>query len=760
MVTSSSRRWRLFVGIFSGFGSIQLFSSEFEVKCLTRDFEMSKKYESVYRNAFSVEFPCIKESRKGTTYAFCCLCRCDFSVAHGGKGDLIKHVQTKKHKENTACVEGSSKLNFLGKCDESESVTRAECLFTSFIIEHNLPFNCADHAGALFRQMFPDSQIAKKYGCARTKTAAIVSEMGINEKNKISEILQNSPFSISTDGSNKGDAKLYPIVVTVYRKETRQVENSILSVPSLEGDATGQNIGNLVLATLKSCNISLSNCLALSADNAPVMLGMKNGVAAVLKREMENIIIMGCPCHLINLAAEKGAACLPVKIDEYLIDIYYYLEKSVKRKEHLKHFQELHNTEIRKILKHVCTRWLSLGRCLNRLLQQWQPLASFFRTEVCGLKVSSPLGSLQTYKIPKLDQSQAVNKGSHSVDDSDKGSGASKSVMSSKRSSESQTSTSKTKKNKQGDISEKNYNLSREERLFMFLSSELNKAFCLFLSNIVPAFETPNVLLQSSEPQIHALRSLLFSMLQNLMSKFVKAAVVKSASSILVVDYHSSDNQKNDIDLVIGTATTKVVATLKQEDKLIFFDSVRKYYSASCDYIVHKFPLKDEVLIHAEVANISTICNASFSSVKFFIERFPVIFADTEQNLDEELDVLQSQFCNFQLESELPQDISAEDRLDVKWSLVGEIKAADGTLKYDKLSRVMLSILTIPHSNAACERVFSQVTKTHTQFRSALSEETLERLLTVKSTKKGNCFEQKFDTSFLKAAKSAMSRKQ
>ena len=64
---------------------------------------------------------------------------------------------------------------------------------------------------------------------------------------------------------------------------------------------------------------------------------------------------MGCFCDLINLAAERGTATLPFVVDESLIDNFYYLEKSCKRKENLKKFQELHNTEIRKFLKHLCT---------------------------------------------------------------------------------------------------------------------------------------------------------------------------------------------------------------------------------------------------------------------------------------------------------------------------------------------------------------------------------------------------------------------
>lgn len=111
----------------------------------------------------------------------------------------------------------------------------------------------------------------------------------------------------------------------------------------------------------------------MACGNVPVMIGLKNGVAAVLKESHENIAIVGCCCHLINLAAQEGSACLPVNVDE-ILDVFYYLEKSSKRKDKLKAFQSLHDIEANKILKHVCARWLSLGRSLKRLAEQWQPL--------------------------------------------------------------------------------------------------------------------------------------------------------------------------------------------------------------------------------------------------------------------------------------------------------------------------------------------------------------------------------------------------
>lgn len=204
---------------------------------------------------------------------------------------------------------------------------------------------------------------------------------------------------------------------------------------------------------------------------------------------------------------------------------------------------------------------------------------------------------------------------------------------------------------------------------------------------------------------------------------------------------------------MIGNSTSALVNTLKCEEKCIFFKSVRKCFSSSCDYMVHKFPFKDEVLVNAEVANISSISKTSFSSLRFFINKFPnIVTCETEQ-LDEAIDTLHCQFCNFQLEE---TDVGS-GRIDVKWALVGQMKSANGLLKYDRLSKVMLAILSIPHSNAECERIFSSVTKTKTQFRSMLSQESLEKLLTLKSVQEGKCLEQEFSQEFLKRTKSATS---
>ena len=111
--------------------------------------------------------------------------------------------------------------------------------------------------------------------------------------------------------------------------DAKTMKCRLLSLPTLEVSSAGENIANLVIATLEENNIPITNCLSLGSDNAAVMVGKKNGVIAKLRCHHEQIISIGCPCHLINLAAQHAARELPVSVDNLLIDVFYYLEGSV-----------------------------------------------------------------------------------------------------------------------------------------------------------------------------------------------------------------------------------------------------------------------------------------------------------------------------------------------------------------------------------------------------------------------------------------------
>ena len=87
-------------------------------------------------------------------------------------------------------------------------------MWSLFVAKHNLAFLTSDHSNKLFKAMFPDSEIAKKFACGHTKTTAIVKEVLAPYYQK--QALDNSnPFSILMDESNDKVDKSSIILVKV-----------------------------------------------------------------------------------------------------------------------------------------------------------------------------------------------------------------------------------------------------------------------------------------------------------------------------------------------------------------------------------------------------------------------------------------------------------------------------------------------------------------------------------------------------------------
>ncbi len=61
---------------------------------------------------------------------------------------------------------------------------------STLLAHHNIPITLADHLSPLFKIIFPDSEIAKAYSCARTKTA-----LAKNLQQSLIDQMKTEPFS-------------------------------------------------------------------------------------------------------------------------------------------------------------------------------------------------------------------------------------------------------------------------------------------------------------------------------------------------------------------------------------------------------------------------------------------------------------------------------------------------------------------------------------------------------------------------------------
>ena len=111
------------------------------------------------------------------------------------------------------------------------------------------------------------------------------------------------------------------------------------------------------------------------------MIGRNNSIASRCKTKNQSIFISGCPCHLAHLVAtaanDSFTEIIDVNVEDVLIDLYYWFNKSSKRKEKLAEYFEFCDQEY----QHVTCSWLSLERCIKRALKKFPRLKSYFLSE-------------------------------------------------------------------------------------------------------------------------------------------------------------------------------------------------------------------------------------------------------------------------------------------------------------------------------------------------------------------------------------------
>lgn len=290
--------------------------------------------------------------------ALCTVCNSSFSIAHQGKKDVQRHVQGTEHTRLSKIVNSCQTLTeFMPDKKSQEKVINAEVLFTGYILEHNLPFEASSHAGPLLRIMFPDSDIAKKYGRSATKTSAIIKyAMAPFFHDPLIEHLRQNPFSLAIDGSsNTGTKSMYPMIVRVYDVSRGEIRSKFWRM-CLISDCSAEGIFTEVSKAFQEDKVPWQNVIGLSLDNASVNMGRHNGLYRKFEAKSEDVYTLGCPCHIIHNTASHAsklfARATGFDVGDFLVDIYYYFDNSTKWQALLKEFCTFCDQEYREIWGH------------------------------------------------------------------------------------------------------------------------------------------------------------------------------------------------------------------------------------------------------------------------------------------------------------------------------------------------------------------------------------------------------------------------
>ena len=237
------------------------------------------------------------------------------------------------------------------------------------------------------------------------KAAAIVNCIGKHLKQELVQDMQKNPFSIMLDASN--DTRLYktfPVTVRMYDIKFSPIMTKFLDMNILVGReaSTAQFEFNSIDKLFQTFELSWNLVTGLGVDNTNSNVGAHNSIKQKAFLKNPNIFVSGCPCHILHNSASKAgrefSKIAKFDIEDHSVDLYYWFERSSKRKSALLEYYEFCDQDYEEVIRYVSTRWLCLEKCVNRELKKYEGLRSYFSSE--GLREDRSKRLEQSFKNP------------------------------------------------------------------------------------------------------------------------------------------------------------------------------------------------------------------------------------------------------------------------------------------------------------------------------------------------------------------------
>lgn len=335
-------------------------------------------YDHKYNHLWENDYKWICASSKGPHYFKCKGCRNDYK---GGIAAVKKHEVTSKHQKNVSYAKlpsvhdlASTKKHLADK----KSIEISEIKLASFIAEHNISINTVDHLISLILSMKINDDSIKKISCNRTKTTALINNViGLTNFEKIVSEMKVHKFSILVDESTDiSSTKHLALVVRI--NSNWNLKDKFLTLIPLS-DATSKNMFKVITEFFVQNEIPyVNNMIGFASDGANSMMGIHNSLKTLLQKDIPKLYIMKCICHSLALCANYACTKLPVEVETLIRDIYNFMHQSYKRQSEFEQFQMFFDLKPNKLLQPSQTRWLSIIAAVKRVLDQYEPLKSYF----------------------------------------------------------------------------------------------------------------------------------------------------------------------------------------------------------------------------------------------------------------------------------------------------------------------------------------------------------------------------------------------
>lgn len=259
------------------------------------------------------------------------------------------------------------------------------------------------------------------------------------------------------------------------------------------------------------------------------------------------------------------------------------------------------------------------------------------------------------------------------------------------------------------------------KEIYNQLTNPATKLYLQFLEYILPTFNDLNLEFQSENPKIHLLYTRMASCYRLLLSYYIKPDYLKNTDDSKL--QYRNPNHFLPLDKIyLGPKVTAALSNkiLSKLEEDTFRKNCLSFYIEAANQIYKRFSFNSrEMVILKMLSFLNPSEIQSTESLGPIGVKFPSIIQNLNE-LDREFRLLKNSQLNFELD-----DISF-------WKEVSKLKKGDGTLAFPELIKVVSMFLSLPHSSACVERVFSTINLNKTKLRNRLGANTLSGLLHTK----------------------------
>lgn len=261
------------------------------------------------------------------------------------------------------------------------------------------------------------------------------------------------------------------------------------------------------------------------------------------------------------------------------------------------------------------------------------------------------------------------------------------------------------------------------------LKEPVYKLYFAFLKYVLPLITKANKVFQSETAQVHAVRSVLLQLYLTIAKNFLRSEQGKSLESLNPADPRNFIPLE---EMYCGTEVeTVVLGEIVPLDVLTSFRvRVQMFYIELCVQITSRFDFNDATWQLLE----SLDPKSDAKSVVPLAVRFPNILSREElEDANTEWRQLKNRGIDNLPSPELP--------VEHYWREVQAWRDVSGRPAFPKLGKLSKSLLALPHSSAAAERVFSAMSLVKTPTRNRLEVDTVAGLLRTKQNVFPSCHE-------------------